>query len=130
MTAFLWGGANVLPSNLRGTASDAFIHIADWYGTLCTLVGVDPTDDGYLSNGVPPVDSIDAWAVLMKPNASSADSARTELPLAFCPNTKESESVQSPIHRGGVQYSVHGAWCMVQCSTQYSPHCTPRPSVL
>ena len=60
-------------------------------GTLTKLVGVDPTDDAYLADGVPGVDSIDAWAVLMIPNASPSDSARTELPLAFCPNTKTSE---------------------------------------
>ncbi len=28
-TAFLWGGANVLPAALRGTTSNAFIHVCD-----------------------------------------------------------------------------------------------------
>jgi hypothetical protein len=34
---------------------------------------------------VPPIDSIDQWQVLMKPNATEEDSVRTEIPLAFCP---------------------------------------------
>ena len=100
VTAFLWGGKNVLPNNLRGTQSDAFIHIADWYGTLSKLVGVDPEDDVH---GVPRVDSIDAWQVLMLPNASAADSARVELPLAFCPNTIQSRGQDNcaPTAEGG-----------------------------
>eukprot|EP00035_Acanthoeca_spectabilis_P026572 m.463235 g.463235 ORF g.463235 m.463235 type:complete len:540 (+) comp22965_c0_seq1:16-1635(+) len=84
VTAFLWGGKNVLPDNLRGTTSNAFIHITDWYATLSNLVGVDPTDN---AAGVPGIDSIDQWKVLMTPNASPGDSIRTEIPLAFCPST-------------------------------------------
>ena len=52
-TAFLWGGENVLPAALRGTTSNAFIHICDWYTTLTTLVGVDSADDLHLASGVP-----------------------------------------------------------------------------
>ena len=43
VTAFLAGG--LLPENVRGTHSDAFVHVVDWYPTLCKLAGVDPTDD-------------------------------------------------------------------------------------
>ena len=83
-TAFLWGGKNVLPANLRGTTSNAFIHVSDWYATLTMLVGVDRSDK---QAGVPDTDGIDQWATLMKPNAGPADSVRAEIPLAFCPNT-------------------------------------------
>ena len=86
-TAFLWGGANVLPSALRGTESNAFIHVCDWYATLLTLVGIDPADGGGSGTGFPAIDSMDQWSVLLKPNATVADSLRTELPLSFCPNT-------------------------------------------
>ncbi len=55
------------------------------YKTLTTLVGVDATDDLHIGSGVPPIDSIDQWQVLMKPNATEEDSVRTEIPLAFCP---------------------------------------------
>jgi hypothetical protein len=86
VTAFVWGGVNVIrDASLRGTTNSAFIHIADWYATLCTLVGVDPSDDGHKGDGVPSIDSIDQWSVLMKHSATPADSVRVELPLAFCP---------------------------------------------
>ena len=55
------------------------------YKTFTTLVGVDATDDLHIASGVPPIDSIDQWTVLMKPNATEKDSVRTEIPLAFCP---------------------------------------------
>jgi arylsulfatase B len=92
-TAFLWGGANVLPAAVRGTTSNAFMHICDWYKTLSTLVGVDAADD---ARGVPPIDSIDVWAALMRPNATAADSLRREVPLAFCPNTDPELGMRGP----------------------------------
>ena len=83
-TAFLWGGANVLPHGVRGTTCGAFIHVADWYVTLTKLVGVSSADR---QAGVPDVDGVDQWPVLMTPNAGAADSVRDEVPLAFCPLT-------------------------------------------
>ena len=46
----------MLPANLRGTTSNAFIHISDWYATLTKLVGVDGSDK---RAGVPDTDGID-----------------------------------------------------------------------
>ena len=51
--------------------------IADWYGTLCTLVGVPPVD---LVQGLPPVDSNDFWPSILEPNANA--SGRDELFLS------------------------------------------------
>jgi hypothetical protein len=42
---------------------------------------VDPTDDAHIAQGVPQVDSVDVWGVLMIPNATAADSARVEARL-------------------------------------------------
>ena len=41
--AFVSGGW--LEPGLRGTFSRSFVHISDWYPTLLSLVGVDPSDD-------------------------------------------------------------------------------------
>ena len=50
--SFLAGG--FLPPTVHGTTHTGYIAVADWYGTLAALVGVDPTDH---VSGLPPVDS-------------------------------------------------------------------------
>jgi len=60
--AFVSGG--FLPERVRGTNLTAFMHIADWYPTICNLAGVDPTDN-VTFGGIPrPIDGIDLWPVL------------------------------------------------------------------
>lgn len=86
-TAFVWGGKNVLASQYRGTVNEAVFHIADWYATLLTLVGVDPSDNAHIKDGVPAIDGIDQWKTLMTVNATLSDSIRHEVPLSFCPLT-------------------------------------------
>lgn len=83
-TAAVWGGANVMPAELRGTENDAFIHVSDWYATFCHLAGVDPTDrsPAALAGDVPPIDSINQWETLVTPRARSGP--RTEIPLSWC----------------------------------------------
>jgi arylsulfatase A-like enzyme len=44
-TAFIVGG--LVPQALRGTNSSSIISIVDWYATLSTLAGVDPSDNAY-----------------------------------------------------------------------------------
>jgi hypothetical protein len=56
-----------IPAALRGSSSDSFMHVSDWYATLSTLVGVDPTD---IYNGHD-VDSIDVWPMLTGTNATN-----------------------------------------------------------
>ena len=85
VAAFLWGGDNVLPAQLRGTQNRAFFHFADFYATLLRRAGIrDPSD---AATGVPPIDSIDQWKVILTLNATEKDSVRSELPLAYCPRT-------------------------------------------
>eukprot|EP01062_Namystynia_karyoxenos_P038920 TRINITY_DN2828_c0_g1_i1.p1 TRINITY_DN2828_c0_g1~~TRINITY_DN2828_c0_g1_i1.p1 ORF type:complete len:558 (+),score=141.16 TRINITY_DN2828_c0_g1_i1:102-1676(+) len=83
-TAFVWGGADVLPTALRGTTHTGLIHVCDWYATLSRLAGVSADDD---VAGVPPPDSVDVWDSLLLPHANSTN--RTEVPLAFCPQGGE-----------------------------------------
>ena len=65
VNAFVSGG--YLPAAVRGTKSEGMIHIADWYGTLNKLAGVvDPfTDKWAAASGLPPVDSVDVWPLVM-----------------------------------------------------------------
>ena len=74
--SFLAGG--YVPANLHGTHHTGYIAVADWYGTLCGLVGVSPTDD---VPGLPPVDSVDVWPSILVPNANST--GRTEIFLSW-----------------------------------------------
>jgi len=61
--AFLTGG--FLPSELRGTTNDHFLHVADWYPTLCRLVGVDPTDNAIQNGKTYPIDGVDVWPLIV-----------------------------------------------------------------
>ena len=101
VTAFLWGGTDLMPAHLRGTVNSAFIHVCDWYATLTTLVGVNSSDNLHIADGVPPIDGIDQWGVLMKPNATSLESLRVEVPLAFCPNHTGGSDNCNPTAEGG-----------------------------
>jgi len=64
VAAFISGG--FVPPTLRGTTnSHTFMHVADWYPTVCGLAGADPTDDVKGSDGVVRgIDGKDLWAQL------------------------------------------------------------------
>lgn len=64
--AFANGG--LIPDNMKGKATDGFIHIADWYATFCKLAGVDPSDSG---DGKFPVDSLDVWPIITGENSTT-----------------------------------------------------------
>ena len=64
--AFANGG--LLPEKVRGTKSEGFIHIADWYTTFCKLAGVDPSDSG---TGKFPVDGLDVWPIITGENTTT-----------------------------------------------------------
>ena len=74
--SFLAGGH--LPASVHGTHHTGYISIADWYGTLASLVGVDPTD---AVPGLPPVDSNDFWPSILTPNANHT--GRTDIFLSW-----------------------------------------------
>ena len=60
--AVLSGG--FLPPAVRGTASEGFIAIEDWWATILGLAGVDASDAPAAAAGLPAPDSIDQWAFL------------------------------------------------------------------
>ena len=73
--AFTNGG--LLPDKMRGTTTEGFIHIADWYATFCKLAGVDPSDSG---PGKFPVDSLDVWPIII---GESTTTPHEEIVLGF-----------------------------------------------
>jgi len=74
--AFVSGG--FIPKAQRGSKLGEIIHIADWYGTLTALAGVDKNDELAAESGLPPVDGIDMWPLL---SGQVSASPRNELPL-------------------------------------------------
>lgn len=68
-----------LPPELRGTNQSGFIHIADWYATLCALAGVDPADSVAAANGLPPIDSLNMWPLI---TGNTSSSPRVEYPIS------------------------------------------------
>ncbi len=76
-TALVAGG--LIPPAVRGKPVEGLISVADWFGTFCTLAGVDATDEVAEQFGLPAVDSIDVWPLVSGRNSTSP---RVELPLA------------------------------------------------
>ena len=75
--AFVSGG--FLPKAMRGTKTEGYIHLADWYGTFCGLAGVDPTDTKAAQHNLPPVDSMDMWPLISGQNSTSP---RVDIPIS------------------------------------------------
>jgi len=73
VAAFLSGG--YLPESLRGKRSSAFVHIADWYATFSTMVGVDPSDTERCEHDI---DGMDVWPLL---TGSLSSNPREFLPI-------------------------------------------------
>ena len=69
VNAFASGG--YLPDKVRGTKVEGIIHIADWYGTLCELGGVEPYDKDAKDSGLPPIDSVNVWPMVSGTNLTS-----------------------------------------------------------
>lgn len=73
VNAFVSGG--FVPLEKRGTVFSGVVSIADWYGTLCELAGVDSTDHAAAEANVwlqqkglpllPPVDSVAQWGFIL-----------------------------------------------------------------
>ena len=41
------------------------------YGTLAALAGVDPTDHSAAASGLPPIDSVNVWPMVIGENSTS-----------------------------------------------------------
>lgn len=60
-----WASGGWLPSTVRGTVHHGLVGVWDWYGTLCDLAGVVPTDHRAAKAGLPPIDSVSLAPVLL-----------------------------------------------------------------
>lgn len=78
VNAFVSGG--YLPEKMRGTKTDGYIHLADWYGTFCAIAGVDPTDHKAALAKLPPVDSFNMWPLI---SGQTTESPRTDIPASI-----------------------------------------------
>lgn len=76
--ALVSGGA--LPRSARGRRFEGFVHISDWYATFSRLAGVSAVDEAAEAAGLPPVDSIDVWPLLLG-NGSRQAAPRQEFLL-------------------------------------------------
>ena len=52
------------PLPLSHIHTHRYVHIADWYGTFCSLAGVNTSDPAAEAANLPPVDSLDMWPLL------------------------------------------------------------------
>lgn len=77
VNAFVSGG--FLPKNMSGKRTDAYIHIADWYGTFCKLAGVNATDEKAAKANLPPVESKNIWPLISGQNTTSP---RVDIPIS------------------------------------------------
>jgi len=89
VNAFVSGG--FVPPAMRGQELDHYIHIADWYSTICAVAGVDANDEVAAKAGLPAVDSINMWPLLSgdananpdaTPEAAATTGPRTEMHIS------------------------------------------------
>ena len=88
VNAFVSGG--YLPEKMQGQKTDAYIHIADWYGTFCGLAGVNSTDEKAAKAKLPPVESKDPWPLI---SGQSTVSPRVDVPISY--NTTDQWRLQN-----------------------------------
>jgi len=68
-----------LPDARRGQKEPGMIHIADWYVTWCSMVGIDPSDAVAVQSGLPDVSGYDMWPLI---SGEVQLSPRAELPIS------------------------------------------------
>jgi len=69
-------GGGFLPESVRGTVVDGYVHVTDFYSTICNLAGVDPEDH---VEGMPDIDSLNMWEMISGENLTSP---RNIIPLS------------------------------------------------
>eukprot|EP01084_Bolivina_argentea_P311263 538768_1 len=62
---FVSGGWDGIPNHRRGVVEHGMVHIADWYTTFCELFGVDSFDYKAHSHGLPEVDGLNIWPLII-----------------------------------------------------------------
>ena len=97
--AFVAGGfLEAVPGfkqHLKNTTNERFVHVSDWYATLSTLAGVDPTDNVTYDGVLRPIDGIDVWPLLTAP-------ARAALAREAGASVTEIAALAAPPGHGGV----------------------------
>lgn len=68
-----------LPDVRRGQIESGMMHIADWYVTWCSMLGIDPSDIIAVQHGLPDVDGYNMWPVII---GEATQSPRSELPIS------------------------------------------------
>eukprot|EP01084_Bolivina_argentea_P151763 264864_1 len=74
--AFVSGG--YLPRSRVGQIENGLMHLADWYTTFCSMLGIDPFDEKGAKYGLPPVEGYNVWPMISGINTTSP---RTLLPI-------------------------------------------------
>jgi len=72
-------GGGFLPAVARGAKLDGYMHVADWYPTICGLAGVDAADPNPKAAEVPDIDGFDLWPYI---SGKVSNSPRTEIMLS------------------------------------------------
>ena len=80
VAAFVSGG--FVPAARRGATARGLLAGADWYATFLALAGVAPAAIVAETAGVTPIDSLDAWPMIV---GDVADGPRREIPLSIMP---------------------------------------------
>jgi arylsulfatase I/J len=70
-----------LPTTAQGRKVEGYVHIADWYATLCGLAGAKSDDQLAAMSGLPPPDSLDVWPLITGLNATSPRQEWLQTPL-------------------------------------------------
>jgi hypothetical protein len=64
-------GGGFVPLSLRGSSSDALMHMADWYPTLANIAGATTTDPAFINGSVHDIDGVDMWPAITGANTTS-----------------------------------------------------------
>ena len=68
-----------LPDSRRGQVESGMMHIADWYVTWCSMLGIDYTDTMAVQSGMPDVEGYNMWPLI---SGETKESPRTEIAVS------------------------------------------------
>jgi arylsulfatase I/J len=116
VAAFVSGG--FLPSAVRGSKLEGYIHIADWYATFCGLAAVDPSDD---IQGIPAIDSLDMWPYLAGDvSASPRNEIAINMPAALISGDYKLMGGAYFAFRQRPAWPDETSCCEASCQTQFT----------
>ena len=124
--AFVSGG--VIPTELKATQQDGYIHICDWYATFAEAAMVPIADERGARMNLPEVDAISMWDTITNPKTLGRveeDHPRHEIPISsgkFLGSGKSSALIRGPwkLLRGFVydpdSIQNHSSFSVLDCS--------------